>query len=41
MRREVRTLASDARTPIEAGEVMVLLGVDEDLAAAEMKLMQG
>ena len=28
-------------TPIEEGDVVVLLGVEESLAAAEMKLMQG
>jgi CPA2 family monovalent cation:H+ antiporter-2 len=40
-RRGVRTLAPDAATPIEEGDVIVLLGVEENLAAAEMKLMQG
>ena len=40
-RRNVRTLTPDARTRIEEGDVIVLLGVEQDLAAAEMKLIQG
>ena len=40
-RRNVRTLTPDDHTRIEEGDVVVLLGVEEDLAAAEMKLIQG
>jgi CPA2 family monovalent cation:H+ antiporter-2 len=40
-RRNVRTLTPDDRTRIEEGDVVVLLGVEKDLAAAEMKLLQG
>lgn len=40
-RRNVRTLTPAADTRIEEGDVVVLLGVPENLAAAEMKLMQG
>ena len=40
-RRNVRTLTPDDRTRIEEGDVVVLLGTEENLAAAEMKLMQG
>jgi CPA2 family monovalent cation:H+ antiporter-2 len=40
-RRNVRTVTPDERTRVEEGDVLVLLGVEEDLAAAEMKLMQG
>ena len=40
-RRHVRTLTPDDETRIEDGDVIVLLGLAEDLAAAEMKLMQG
>ena len=40
-RRNVRTLTPQAGTRIEAGDVVVLLGVERDLAAAEIKLMQG
>jgi CPA2 family monovalent cation:H+ antiporter-2 len=40
-RRHVRTLTPDDQTRIEDGDVIVLLGLAEDLAAAEMKLMQG
>ncbi|MBI4207451.1 MAG: cation:proton antiporter [Betaproteobacteria bacterium] len=40
-RRNVRTVTPDADTHIEEGDVLVLLGVEEDLAAAEMKLLQG
>ena len=35
----VKPQASDAR--IEAGDVLVLLGTEQDCAAAEIKLMQG
>ena len=40
-RRNVRTLTPDDQTRIEEGDVLVMLGVPEDLAAAEMKLLQG
>lgn len=40
-RRNVRTVTPDANTRIEEGDVLVLLGAEEDLAAAEMKLLQG
>ena len=40
-RRGVRTLAPQPDTVIEAGDVVVLLGAEENLAAAEMRLMQG
>ena len=40
-RRNVRTLTPNAETRIEEGDVVVLLGAEEDLAAAEMKLVQG
>ncbi len=39
-RRNVRTLTPDDQTRIEEGDVVVLLGVEKDLAAAEMKLVQ-
>ena len=40
-RRNVRTVTPVADTRIEEADVLVLLGVEEDLAAAEMKLLQG
>ncbi|HXF66569.1 MAG TPA: monovalent cation:proton antiporter-2 (CPA2) family protein [Burkholderiales bacterium] len=40
-RRNVRTVTPAADTRVEEGDVVVLLGVPENLAAAEMKLMQG
>ncbi len=40
-RRNVRTVTPVADTRLEEGDVVVLLGVEEDLAAAEMKLLQG
>ncbi len=40
-RRNVRTVTPAPDTRIEEGDVVVLLGVEEDLAAVEMKLMQG
>jgi K+:H+ antiporter len=40
-RRNVRTVTPDDRTRIEEGDVVVLLGGEENLAAAEMKLLQG
>ena len=40
-RRNVKTLTPDGQTRIEDGDVVVLLGTNERLAAAEMKLLQG
>ena len=40
-RRNVRTVTPVADTGVEEGDVLVLLGVEEDLAAAEMRLLQG
>jgi CPA2 family monovalent cation:H+ antiporter-2 len=40
-RRNVRTLTPDDQTRIEEGDVVVLLGVEESLGAAEIKLIQG
>jgi CPA2 family monovalent cation:H+ antiporter-2 len=40
-RRNVRTVTPAPDTRIEEGDVLVLLGVEADLAAAEMKLLQG
>jgi CPA2 family monovalent cation:H+ antiporter-2 len=40
-RRNVRTVTPDAGTRIEEGDVLVLLGAEADLAAAEIKLLQG
>ena len=40
-RRNVRNVTPDDHIRIEEGDVVVLLGAEEDLAAAEMKLMQG
>jgi len=40
-RRNVRTVTPAPDTRIEEGDVVVMLGVEEDLAAAEMKLLQG
>jgi CPA2 family monovalent cation:H+ antiporter-2 len=40
-RRGERTLAPQPETPIEEGDVVVLLGPEEGLAAAEIRLMQG
>jgi CPA2 family monovalent cation:H+ antiporter-2 len=40
-RQNVRTVTPIAGTRIEEGDVLVLLGVEEDFAAAEMKLLQG
>jgi CPA2 family monovalent cation:H+ antiporter-2 len=37
----IRGLAPSAETRIEAGDVLVLLGTEDNLAAAEIKLMQG
>ena len=40
-RRNVRTVTPVAEIRIEEGDVLVLLGVEEDHAAAEIKLLQG
>ncbi len=40
-RRNIRDVAPEPGMRIEEGDVLVLLGVAEDLAAAEMKLLQG
>lgn len=40
-RRNVRTLEPGPDTVIEAGDVVVMLGTEEGVAAAEIKLMQG
>ena len=40
-RRNIRNVAPDPDTRVEEGDVLVLLGAAEDLAAAEIKLMQG
>jgi len=40
-RQNVRTVTPSAGTRIEEGDVLVLMGREEDLAAAEMKLLQG
>jgi hypothetical protein len=37
----VRTTTPAADTRIEENDVVVLLGAEEDVAAAEMKLVQG
>jgi len=40
-RRNVRTLTPHREMRIEEGDVLVLMGVEEDLAAAEIRLLQG
>jgi len=40
-RRNIRSVAPDPDTRVEEGDVLVLLGAAADLAAAEIKLMQG
>jgi CPA2 family monovalent cation:H+ antiporter-2 len=40
-RRNVRTVTPRADTQIEEGDVLVLMGLEEELAAAEMRLLQG
>jgi CPA2 family monovalent cation:H+ antiporter-2 len=40
-RRNIRGIAPDPTTRIEEGDVLVLLGAEADLAAAEIKLVQG
>jgi len=37
----IRGLAPSSDTRLEAGDVVVLLGTEDNLAAAEIKLMQG
>jgi len=40
-RKNVRELLPDKETKLEAGDVLVLRGIQEDLAAAEIRLLQG
>ena len=40
-RRNIRGVAPEPATRIEEGDVLVLLGAEQDLAAAEIRLMQG
>ena len=40
-RRNIRALEPQPETVLQAGDVVVLLGAPEDLAAAEVKLLQG
>jgi CPA2 family monovalent cation:H+ antiporter-2 len=40
-RRNVRELLPDEETRLEVGDVLVLRGAQENLAAAEIKLLQG
>jgi CPA2 family monovalent cation:H+ antiporter-2 len=40
-RRGIRGVAPEPATRVEEGDVLVLLGGEEDLAAAEIKVMQG
>ncbi len=40
-RRNVRELLPDKETRLEAGDILVLRGTQENLAAAEIKLLQG
>jgi len=40
-RRNIRGVAPEPATRIEEGDVLVLLGTEQDLAAAEIRLMQG
>jgi len=40
-RRNIRNIAPEPDTRVEEGDVLVLLGAAADLAAAEIKLMQG
>ncbi|HET9404278.1 MAG TPA: monovalent cation:proton antiporter-2 (CPA2) family protein [Burkholderiales bacterium] len=40
-RHNIRGIAPDPTTRIEEGDVLVLLGAEADLAAAEIRLMQG
>ncbi|HEU0290868.1 MAG TPA: TrkA C-terminal domain-containing protein, partial [Burkholderiales bacterium] len=40
-RRNIRGIAPDSMTRVEEGDVLVLLGGEADLAAAEIRLVQG
>ncbi len=40
-RRNIRGVAPEPATRVEEGDVLVLLGAEQDLAAAEIRLMQG
>ena len=40
-RRELRMISPDPKTTLQGGDVIVLLGTPEQLAAAEMRLLQG
>jgi CPA2 family monovalent cation:H+ antiporter-2 len=40
-RRELRMISPDPQTALEEGDVIVLLGTPEQLAAAEIRLLQG
>ena len=40
-RRELRMISPDPKTALQEGDVIVLLGTPEQLAAAEMRLLQG
>mgnify|MGYP003996833425 FL=1 len=40
-RRNVRELLPNKETRLEAGDVLVLRGIQENLAAAEIRLLQG
>jgi CPA2 family monovalent cation:H+ antiporter-2 len=40
-RRNIRSVAPEPGTRIEEGDVLVLLGAEKDLAAAEIRLIQG
>ena len=40
-RRNVRTMEPGPDTIIEVGDVVVILGTEKDVAAAEMTLLQG
>jgi CPA2 family monovalent cation:H+ antiporter-2 len=40
-RRNVRTVEPGPDTIIEEGDVVVMLGTEENVAAAEIRLMQG
>jgi CPA2 family monovalent cation:H+ antiporter-2 len=40
-RRNIRGVAPEPDTRVEEGDVLVLLGAEQDLAAAEIRLMQG
>ena len=40
-RRGARAVSPEPNTVMQEGDVLVLLGVEQDLAAAEMKLLQG